>query len=143
MDYQSNYQSGAMTEPEFQRLSQTIGTNIQKILQNVSSMQRMIAQIGTPQVGTEEEPGAPAVGAVFTAPFAFPGQPAVPAAAAPDPALHGPAGQGHVQAPARHELRILFCLWRRAEAVEAAEGEAAQRLHKGAEQLPGQGTKKR
>ena len=51
MDYSSNYQSGTMTEPEFQRLSQTIGTNIQKILQNVSSMQRMIAQIGTAQVG--------------------------------------------------------------------------------------------
>merc|ERR1712179_793023 len=34
---------------EFQRLAQNIGTNIQKILQNVSSMQRMITQIGTPQ----------------------------------------------------------------------------------------------
>jgi len=36
-------------EADFQRLSQNIGTNIQKIIQNVASMQRMIAQIGTPQ----------------------------------------------------------------------------------------------
>ncbi|XP_059090060.1 syntaxin-12-like isoform X2 [Tigriopus californicus] len=44
-----SYQNGAVTDTEFQRLAQTIGTNIQKILQNVSSIQRMIAQIGTPQ----------------------------------------------------------------------------------------------
>lgn len=39
----------AMSETEFQRLSQNIGSNIQKIGQNVLSIQRMIAQIGTPQ----------------------------------------------------------------------------------------------
>ena len=38
-----------MSETEFQRVAQTVGTNVQKILQNVSSIQRMIAQIGTPQ----------------------------------------------------------------------------------------------
>merc|ERR1719384_1488820 len=38
-----------MSETEYQRLSQTVGTNIQKMIQNVSSIQRMIAQIGTPQ----------------------------------------------------------------------------------------------
>ncbi len=66
-----SYQSG-VREADFQKLAQNIGTNIQKILQNgtwsyfgwiflkksvahfflifsVSSMQRMIAQIGTPQ----------------------------------------------------------------------------------------------
>merc|ERR1712183_1093119 len=36
-------------EADLQGLSQNIETNIQKILQNVSPMQRMIAQIGTPQ----------------------------------------------------------------------------------------------
>ena len=49
--YQGNYQNGNFREVDFQfqRLAQNIGTNIQKILQNVSSIQRMISQIGTPQ----------------------------------------------------------------------------------------------
>lgn len=73
----SNYTAGSKSvvrsEAEFQRLSQTIATSIQKILQNgmysihplaifysnnsnkiwivilVSTMQRMVSQIGTPQ----------------------------------------------------------------------------------------------
>jgi len=51
MNSYDSYQNGsmAMTEMEFQRLAQTVGTNIQKIVQNVSSMQRMNAQIGTAQ----------------------------------------------------------------------------------------------
>jgi len=45
-----SYQNdGGVREVDFQRLSQNVGTNIQKILQNVASMQRMITQIGTPQ----------------------------------------------------------------------------------------------
>lgn len=45
-----SYQSGeASREAEFQRLSQTVSSNIQKIIQNVSSMQRMVRQLGTPQ----------------------------------------------------------------------------------------------
>ena len=49
--YQGNYQNGNYREVDFQfqRLAQNIGTNIQKILQNVSSIQRMMVQIGTPQ----------------------------------------------------------------------------------------------
>jgi len=48
--YSESYQNGgSRREADLQGLSQNIGTNIQKILQNVSSMQRMIAQIGTPQ----------------------------------------------------------------------------------------------
>merc|ERR1719319_1363132 len=48
--YNNPYQNGTSArETEFQRLAQNVGTNIQKILQNVSSMQRMITQIGTPQ----------------------------------------------------------------------------------------------
>lgn len=48
--YNNSYQNGAPAkEAEFQRLAQNIGTNIQKIIQNVSSMQRMLTQIGTPQ----------------------------------------------------------------------------------------------
>lgn len=48
--YNNSYQnSSSARETEFQRLAQNIGTNIQKIQQNVSSMQRMITQIGTPQ----------------------------------------------------------------------------------------------
>jgi len=47
--YANSYQNGTAKETEFQRLAQNIGTNIQKILQNVSSMQRMLTQIGTPQ----------------------------------------------------------------------------------------------
>jgi len=52
--YSNSYQNGTSArETEFQRLAQNIGTNIQKILQNVSSMQRMITQIGTPQDNTQ------------------------------------------------------------------------------------------
>ena len=66
--YNNSYQNGSTAkETEFQRLAQNIGTNIQKIQQNggslepgvqlsfmysisaVSSMQRMITQIGTAQ----------------------------------------------------------------------------------------------
>jgi len=42
----SSYQMGR--EGEFSKLAQTIGTNIQKISQNVSSMQRIVMQLGTP-----------------------------------------------------------------------------------------------
>ena len=55
-NFQGSYQNGAggggdvgQMSTDFQRLSQTVGSNVQKILQNVSSMQRMIANIGTPQ----------------------------------------------------------------------------------------------
>lgn len=45
-----SYQNGGgRRDTDLQKLAQSIGTNIQKILQNVSSMQRMIVQIGTPQ----------------------------------------------------------------------------------------------
>ena len=48
--FSDSYQNGgSRRDTDFQKLAQNIGTNIQKILQNVSSMQRMIAQIGTPQ----------------------------------------------------------------------------------------------
>jgi len=48
--YNNSYQNGTSgRETEFKRLAQNIGTNIQKIQQNVSSMQRMVTQIGTPQ----------------------------------------------------------------------------------------------
>jgi len=47
--YQNGPGGGGVREVDFQRLTQNVGTNIQKILQNVASMQRMIAQIGTPQ----------------------------------------------------------------------------------------------
>ncbi|XP_076329328.1 syntaxin-7-like [Tachypleus tridentatus] len=48
----SSYQKGEITgagQDEFNRLSQVIGTNIQKITQNVSSVQKMVNQIGTTQ----------------------------------------------------------------------------------------------
>jgi len=52
--YSNSYQnSTSARETEFQRLAQNIGTNIQKIQQNVSSMQRMITQIGSPQDSTQ------------------------------------------------------------------------------------------
>jgi len=38
---------------DFQKLAQTIGTSIQKIQQNVSSMQKMVNQLGTPQDSQE------------------------------------------------------------------------------------------
>lgn len=45
-----SYQNGGgRRDTDLQKLAQSIGTNIQKILQNVSSMQRMIVQIGTSQ----------------------------------------------------------------------------------------------
>ncbi|CAH1101918.1 unnamed protein product [Psylliodes chrysocephalus] len=49
---ESNY-SYHNVEQDFQKLSQTIGTSIQKISQNVSSMQRMVNQIGTHQDSPE------------------------------------------------------------------------------------------
>lgn len=48
----ANYSSGsAMTgsNETFENLSQTIGTNIQKITQNVGSMKKMVQQLGTSQ----------------------------------------------------------------------------------------------
>ena len=51
-NFQGSYQNGGdsgQMATDFNRLSQSIGSNVQKILQNVSSMQRMIANIGTPQ----------------------------------------------------------------------------------------------
>lgn len=49
-NFSDSYQNGGgRSDLDLQKLAQNIGTNIQKILQNVSSMQRMIAQIGTPQ----------------------------------------------------------------------------------------------
>ena len=47
--YQNGSQGGGRRDTDFQKLAQSIGTNIQKILQNVSSMSRMINQIGSPQ----------------------------------------------------------------------------------------------
>lgn len=48
-NFDSYQNGGGRRDTDFQKLAQNIGTNIQKILQNVSSMQRMIGQIGTPQ----------------------------------------------------------------------------------------------
>lgn len=72
MDAFSSYQNGSqIKEQDFEKLSQTIGTSIQKISQNgvslfvfkfllnlifpilVSSMQRMVNQIGTHQDSPE------------------------------------------------------------------------------------------
>jgi len=47
-----SYQStpgGGDSQNEFSRLSQSIGSNVQKISQNVNLMQRMVNQLGTPQ----------------------------------------------------------------------------------------------
>lgn len=41
--------SGGSSHGEFQSLSQTIGTNVQKISQNVGSMKKMVQQLGTSQ----------------------------------------------------------------------------------------------
>ncbi|VEN40320.1 unnamed protein product [Callosobruchus maculatus] len=50
----SSYQNGGQNrEQDFQKLSQTVATSIQKISQNVSSMQRMVNQIGTHQDSPE------------------------------------------------------------------------------------------
>ncbi|CAG9854137.1 unnamed protein product [Phyllotreta striolata] len=54
MEGNFSYQNGEQNrEQDFQKLSQTIGTSIQKISQNVSSMQRMVNQIGTHQDSPE------------------------------------------------------------------------------------------
>ncbi|CAG9839554.1 unnamed protein product [Diabrotica balteata] len=54
MESNLGYQNGSQSrEQDFQKLSQTIGTSIQKISQNVSSMQRMVNQIGTHQDSPE------------------------------------------------------------------------------------------
>lgn len=45
--------AGTTNEADFQKLAQTIATSIQKILQNVSSMQRMVNQFGTAQDSPE------------------------------------------------------------------------------------------
>lgn len=45
--------SANANEADFQKLAQTIATSIQKILQNVSSMQRMVNQFGTAQDSPE------------------------------------------------------------------------------------------
>merc|ERR1712156_852620 len=47
--YQNGGSGGGRRDADFRKLAQNIGTNIQKILQNVSSMSRMINQIGSPQ----------------------------------------------------------------------------------------------
>ncbi|XP_069701712.1 syntaxin-12 isoform X2 [Periplaneta americana] len=47
--FSSYHNGGPGREKDFQKLAQTIGTSIQKILQNVSSMQKMVNQLGTPQ----------------------------------------------------------------------------------------------
>ena len=53
-NFQGSYQNGGGADAsqmanDFNKLSSNIGSNVQKIIQNVSSMQRMIANIGTPQ----------------------------------------------------------------------------------------------
>lgn len=52
--YQGSYQNVDYSDDDaqFQRLAQPLGANIQKILQNVSKIQRMISQVGSPQVCT-------------------------------------------------------------------------------------------
>jgi len=47
MSYQGYQSSDSFSE--FSRVSQAIGANVQKISQNVNSMQRMVNQLGTPQ----------------------------------------------------------------------------------------------
>jgi syntaxin 7 len=53
MEAASSYQNTSSRDTDVQRLSQSIGSNVQKILQNVSSMQRMIKNIGTEQDNTQ------------------------------------------------------------------------------------------
>lgn len=54
MESFSSYHNGGQNrEQDFQKLTQTIGSSIQKISQNVSSMQRMVNQIGTAQDSPE------------------------------------------------------------------------------------------
>ncbi|KAM7357827.1 syntaxin 7 isoform 1-T2 [Cochliomyia hominivorax] len=45
----SSANGNGLSEIDFQRLAQTIATSVQKILQNVSTMQRMVNQCNTPQ----------------------------------------------------------------------------------------------
>ncbi|XP_044732024.1 syntaxin-7 [Chrysoperla carnea] len=47
--FSSYHNGGGTREQDSQKLAQTIGTSVQKISQNVSSMQRMVNQLGTPQ----------------------------------------------------------------------------------------------
>lgn len=47
--FSSYHNGGPGREKDFQKLAQTVGTSIQKISQNVSSMQKMVNQLGTPQ----------------------------------------------------------------------------------------------
>lgn len=51
--YQSGAGRGAEGGSEFSRLSSTIGSNIQKITQNVSQIQRLVSSIGTAQDSPE------------------------------------------------------------------------------------------
>jgi len=51
--FSSYHNGGPGREKDFQKLAQTIGTSIQKIQQNVSSMQKMVNQLGTPQDSQE------------------------------------------------------------------------------------------
>ncbi|KAK9885936.1 hypothetical protein WA026_013813 [Henosepilachna vigintioctopunctata] len=54
MDNFPSYQNGNQgKQQDFQKLALTVETSIQKISQNVSSMQRMVKQIGTPQDSPE------------------------------------------------------------------------------------------
>ncbi|KAB0797599.1 hypothetical protein PPYR_08592 [Photinus pyralis] len=54
MDSFSSYHNGGQNrEQDYQKLSQTIGSSIEKISHNVSSMQRMITQIGSHQDSRE------------------------------------------------------------------------------------------
>ncbi|XP_065311363.1 syntaxin-12-like [Dermacentor albipictus] len=48
-NFSSGSGSGGSSNAEFQSLSQTIGTNVQKISQNVGSMKKMVQQLGTSQ----------------------------------------------------------------------------------------------
>lgn len=51
--FSSYHNGGPGREKDFQKLAQTMGTSIQKIQQNVSSMQKMVNQLGTPQDSQE------------------------------------------------------------------------------------------
>lgn len=49
----ASYQGGMNDEPSFQRLAKGVGSNIQKISQNVSSMTKMVNQLQTSQDSQE------------------------------------------------------------------------------------------
>ncbi|XP_063239442.1 syntaxin-12 [Bacillus rossius redtenbacheri] len=51
--FSSYHNGGPGREKDFQKLAQTVGTSIQKISQNVSSMQKMVNQLDTPQDSQE------------------------------------------------------------------------------------------